>query len=47
MENIERLFGVRRVSKPGTYLGANLDFTSKKGSLFNRTLERVRSKLGK
>lgn len=46
MANLKGIFGVRKVDKPGIYLGANMDFSLRKGSLFSRVLDRVRSKLG-
>lgn len=45
MHDLKCIFGVRLVERPGLYLGANLDFSSRKGSLFSRILDRVGSKL--
>lgn len=44
-EKLKDIFGVKCVDKPGTYFGANLDFTSNKRSLFNRALERIQYRL--
>ncbi|XP_058217173.1 uncharacterized protein LOC131328056 isoform X1 [Rhododendron vialii] len=44
--NLKRIFGVRNVDRPGIYLGASMDFSSRKGSLFSRTLYRIGMKVG-
>lgn len=43
--NLKRIFGVKCVDKPGIYLGANMDFSLRKGSLFSKVLDRVGAKL--
>ncbi|KAI8554726.1 hypothetical protein RHMOL_Rhmol05G0120800 [Rhododendron molle] len=43
--NLKRIFGVRNVDRPGIYLGASMDISSRKGSLFSRTLYRIGMKL--
>lgn len=45
VSKLKLIFGVKFVDKPGVYLGANMDFTMRKGSIFGRILERVGSKL--
>lgn len=44
VEWLKRIFGVKCVDKPGIYLGANLDFTCRKGSLFSRVMDRIQVK---
>lgn len=42
---LKRIFGVRCVDRPGVYLGANLDFSCRKGSLFSRVSDKIKAKL--
>lgn len=42
---LTHVFGVKIVDRPGVYLGADLDFTKRKGALFQRILDRVRHRL--
>ncbi|XP_058192210.1 uncharacterized protein LOC131309618 [Rhododendron vialii] len=42
---LKHIFGVKCVDRPGVYLGANMDFSIQKGSLFSKILERIAAKL--
>lgn len=41
--NLKGVFGVKFVDKTGVYLGANMDFTLKKGSIFAQSLDRIKN----
>lgn len=43
---LTKVFGVKCVDKPGIYLGTNMDFTAKKGSIFARALNKIEVRLG-
>lgn len=45
VSNLKCIFGVKCVERPRVYLGANMDFSMRKSSIFGRILERVGSKL--
>lgn len=45
VSNLKCIFGVKCVERPGVYLGANMEFSMRKNSIFGRILQRVGSKL--
>lgn len=44
VEWLKRIFYVKCVDKPRIYLGANLDFTCRKGRLFSHVMDRIQVK---
>lgn len=45
LDTLTRIFDMKVVEKPGIYLGADLDFSKRKGDLFARILSRFQKKL--